>query len=527
MRRKFLAGFLSLCLALSLLPMSALAVGEDAVTPAITGITVQKDGSTYTSTRNSDGSVYLVLPGNLTLAGATLTITTNTAVNFNVGTELENGDLYATAVGTDSVNLRFNVSGMTDGSYDMALTTENHITWTGTVGNAYSMTVAILAEQLSGASLKADAMTAQTGGATNPALPIGANADINNALLTICAPNQEIVSVNYIINGTVNAWALPNGGPLYQPTFTSSAPEGWYYDTAYQQAVNFDTDTASANLPLYANTGSVSGAFMEAFTDEASVLPIYNNDDWNAFIQKAASISSSQRVELMGPIDCGNATYAPLTFAGNFNGNNFTISNATFSASSGYSGMFKTIGADQKICNLVLDNITASYASTYAGVLAGSVSGTEGHKALIQNVQVKNSSASGRSAGGIAGFIFFADVTYCSSRNTTITGIVNGGGIGGISYGQITNCYSTCAPTALQSTGGIAGKNLEGGLIQYCWCTESQVSERNTSATAVDNLVNVKSTTRSFATCTGDTSYWDDASGTSKSFIQASVTYKF
>lgn len=524
MRRKLLAGALSLCLALSLLPMSALAAGED-VTPAVASISVQKDGVTYVSTQGNDGSVQLALPGGQSLAGATLTITANTAVNFNLIAEPAVGALYASSVGEDTVGLNFNLAGLTGGDFRLNLTTEDHVTWTGTVGEAYAMTIADLAEQLAGASVQAGVMTARSGSATNPALPIGANSDLNQALLTICAPNQALASVNYVINGTVNTWQLPAGGPLYQPNFTSAQPAGWFYDTDYQQAVNFSQDTVSDGMTLYANTGSVSGAFMDAFTANESVLPIYNSTDWAAFVQKAASITSSQWVELLASIDCDNATYTPLTFAGDFNGNNFTISNATFSASSGYSGMFKSIGADQKICNLVLDGITAKYAGTYSGVLAGQISGTEGHNALIQNVQVKNSSASGRSAGGIAGFIFFADVTYCSSRNTTITGIANGGGIGGISYGQITNCYSTCGPTALQSTGGIAGKNLEGGLIQYCWCTESRVSERNTSATAANNAVSVNDST-DFNVCTGPTSKWNTGVGAAKGF-KASVKYTF
>lgn len=40
MRRKFLAGFLSLCLALSLLPMNALAVGEEDNAPTITNLSI-------------------------------------------------------------------------------------------------------------------------------------------------------------------------------------------------------------------------------------------------------------------------------------------------------------------------------------------------------------------------------------------------------------------------------------------------------------------------------------------------------
>ena len=170
-----------------------------------------------------------------------------------------------------------------------------------------------------------------------------------------------------------------------------------------------------------------------------------------------------------------------MTFAGSFNGAGFTISDATFravSTSSGdtCSGMFAKIGPGQTVANLTLQNVTAQYSGTYAGVLSGMVDGAGGGRALVQNVHVRNSSASGRSAGGVAGFIRNADVRYCSSRDTTITGLANGGGIVGLNNAKVQYCYSTCTPTALPSlfggsAGGVVGKNVRGAYTEYCWAT--------------------------------------------------------
>ena len=129
------------------------------------------------------------------------------------------------------------------------------------------------------------------------------------------------------------------------------------------------------------------------------------------------------------------------------------------------------------------------YAGEYAGVLAGMVDGWSNDRALVQNVQVRNSSVSGRSAGGVAGFIRNADVVYCSSRDTTITGVANGGGIVGLSNGKVEYSYSTTTPTALPeflrgSAGGVVGKNVRGAFTEYCWATMKVVGTKGTGTEA-------------------------------------------
>ncbi|MGN1158349.1 MAG: hypothetical protein ACI4TK_19425, partial [Agathobacter sp.] len=190
-------------------------------------------------------------------------------------------------------------------------------------------------------------------------------------------------------------------------------------------------------------------------TASTAIISVSNLDEWNAFVTACSIISSNVRVELMADIDCGGATYNALTFAGDFNGNNHIISNATFSAAGDNSGMFASIGPGQIIANLVLNGITVE-SGTNAGVLAGTIEGEENSRALIQNVQVWGGSTSGTTnAGGIAGSISFADVKYCGIYNTTIrVTYADGyaGGIAGISSGFITQCYSVSNPTALLSS---------------------------------------------------------------------------
>lgn len=261
------------------------------------------------------------------------------------------------------------------------------------------------------------------------------------------------------------------------------------------------------------------------------IIEIRNLDDWHTFVDTSAGLPANTRVELLDDIDCGGEAYDALTFAGDFNGNNYAILNATFNAVDGNCGMFATIGPGQKVCNLVLEDIIIGSGAIYAGILAGRIEGSEDNQALVQNVQVfAGEIESVYGAGGIAGFVSYADVKYCHCENATINSVGvdgGGGGIAGISYGRITDCYSICSPTALLSSGrgGIAGRNLEGGLVYSCWCTYSAAVGTTTDATTDNYMASVKANT-SLASLNLDQTYWNGTMGTATDFTDA-VIYQF
>lgn len=250
----------------------------------------------------------------------------------------------------------------------------------------------------------------------------------------------------------------------------------------------------------------------------------------------------------MEDIDCGGATYTTLTFAGNFDGQNKTISNAKFSPAAGaYAdgftesitccGLFNSLHTTQKIVNLKLDSIstTGSTLTDYSGALAGVIDGTVVNgepQALIQNVQVTNCSISGRSAAGVVGFCRGATVKFCSSKDSTISGLANGGGIVGLVSGYmgiVTNCYSTTAPTALTfmngSAGGVAGKLVRGGNTNTCWSTMTVVGNPD-AGSASNNVLAGSSTQRTEFLSNGfETTYWTIRRGTATTFT-ANVYYE-
>lgn len=235
-----------------------------------------------------------------------------------------------------------------------------------------------------------------------------------------------------------------------------------------------------AALPVGAMAAEADYAsFEEGLAEKAPILYISDKADWDAFVTNSAQVSADQRVQLTASLDLEGASYQAIQFEGDFDGGNNTISNAKFTANGKYAGMFSELGATQKIANLNLDNISAtgSVLSSYVGVLAGWVYGvneTPRENCLIQNVHVTNSSVSGYTSGGLVGYSFASMIRYCSVEDTTVSGLANGGGIVGLTYGDIVSCYTNnVAPSGLQTRGrgGIAGKLLESGSITDCWYT--------------------------------------------------------
>ena len=513
----------------TMLPVSASATETTA--PKITQMSI----AGQTSTADANGNLYLTLPANTSLAGKNFSVTTSDAVDFVAATAPAAGELYASSVSDNNVTLNFNISAGNDvdlntSTYAINVSSTDKTEWSGTFSSTYDQSMSTLASALnmSGATLRADTFVSGTTG--NASRSIRCNEDAANVQMIVYDPDTTLHTITYNYGSGSYIWTVPDGATLTQPTLPSNLKlDKWYTDAEHTQEATFG-GAVTSDVTLYATLISVEDTsdFATALARKDSVLYIKNTTDWDSFVNNASTITSAQRVELLNDIDCNNAAYTALTFAGDFNGNNHTIKNATFSQSGGNNGLFAKINAGQKVANLKLDNLTIKYASTYAGVLAGQVYGGEGNRALVQNVQVTNSSVSGRSAAGITGFTIFADVNYCSCKGTSVTGMANGAGIVGINYGIVSECYSTVTATALSTKGGITGKNLEGGKVVDCWCTMSSAAGNNADCTNVMTSVNANTTKRDMQSWGRNLSVWSFASGTNTTFISdETVSYPF
>ena len=262
--------------------------------------------------------------------------------------------------------------------------------------------------------------------------------------------------------------------------------------------------------------------------EEALIYQIWGLADWEAFVAESADLPSNCRVELMDDINCGGAAYDALAFAGDFNGNNHTISNATFDAVDGNSGMFSVIGSGQIIANLTLSAITVN-GGAYAGALVGAVS----PDALIQNIQVRNSAIQSIHAAGVVGIANGAIVQFCSSRDTQITGQFTAAGVVGVNnYAAVKHCYSTCTPTAVGGAiGGVIGRKANGGYAEYCWATMIVVGTSDGSGTDIALLVVNQHTSEDDFVDAGfnaeGAEYWVLEEGISTHFDISAVTYSF
>lgn len=551
MRRRILASALALCMAFSL---AVTASATEGTVPEITGMDITYGGSNIEKS-TSNGSYIFTANGNTDVVDYTASVELSSDATFTVTAPSE-GQLYVASVNGNTATLKFkvtinNVDLSTNDTYTLTFTNTSGTTWTGGLTNAGDMTIEDLGTLLADQNIQLAPGALGTGSLARTVL---VNQDISEVMLILCDPDATIYTVNYVVNNSTITWKLPAGMAMPVPNVSLSEGQSiaWYTDSTCTTALASDA-AVSGNTTLYANItgGSTTPGTGDTFYNalvSGQTATIEDLDDWNTFVANSDKAVAGQLIKLGSNINCGNAQYDSLTFAGNFDGCGNTISNATFRAvNSGYynstesdivcSGMFARLGAGQIVANLTLDNITAQYASTYSAPLAGLADGTSSQRVLIQNVQVRNSSASGRTAAGVVGFTRNTTVRFCSSRDTTITGLANGGGIVGINNARVEFCYSTTSPSALPSifggsTGGVVSKNVRGGFTNTCWSTMTVVGASDAGGTDLRALVidpdseDGTTFTNAGFNAEGEV-YWVLGEEDSTDFLTSAVTYTF
>jgi uncharacterized repeat protein (TIGR02543 family) len=517
---------------------------EDAEAPYVKALAFTVNGEN----RNLDvygGNWYLQLEKDVSIRDCAVSVTTSEPVTFVENETPPAGALYVSSYLQTSNTVAFNFNATVSGAdmngslFRLYMQSSDGEVWTSNnslLSNLADVQMAALATGLSAydnIGLAAGAMKSVETGATSAFWRILCNQDSENVWFIFCNEDCTTYTVTYNLGNATYEWELPANAPLLTPTMQLASGltfEGWYSDSSYSEQVEIDADTTvTKNMTLYAKiTGSTDG-FAAQIEGNETVLTINSLEDFNVFAQRASEIDSDRRVRLGNDIDCNNTTYTAITFSGDFDGNGKTISNATFNANGDNSGMFATIGAGQVIANLTLSNITVNYGEN-AGVLAGSISATNSSPALIQNVQIRGGTVKGRNMGALVGYTFLSNIKYCSSRDTTFSGLVNAGGIAGISYSVISNCYSTCDLSQFtMSKGGIVAKNQEAGRVEWCWTTYSKViASSHADSSEENNFENFSkyNTVAKVSKLGFDTTYWALGAGADTGFKDA-VYYNF
>ena len=498
MNKRLLSSALALCMVGSMLPAAALAAetGPSAIGMTVMGEAAQPDGPALKTTIGNDTPV--------SFNG--ISLVASEAVDFQVqdGYGSAQDVIYVSVAADGSATLTARIAAGSSGEIQTAsisLTSGDDVTWTGSGSGFAGVTVGALANELGNRAITipAGGMVSQADGSSSPEAVLRANQDAANVYLMLYPASLEEYTVTYDYGVGTYTFVLPAGSTLTDislPEQTGQEFEGWYTDEDCTIPAALNT-AVNSNLTLYADVTATTetSTFTEALDRGDSILPISNLADFTAFVARADEVTANQRVELQNDLDLEDGSFSAISgFDGDFDGQNYTISNGTFTAVGDNAGMFATLGAGQVVANLTLKNIdVGSTFTTYSGTLVGSASGVESAgsgQVTIQNVHVTgDGSVSGRTAGGIAGYIIWTDVKYCSVvEPVSVSGLVNAGGIVGMSYNNVTDCYTTISPSALLRSGGIVGNNLDNGAyITRCWTTDGDVfgdSDNETIVTA-------------------------------------------
>ena len=196
----------------------------------------------------------------------------------------------------------------------------------------------------------------------------------------------------------------------------------------------------------------------------------------------------------------GNTLETP--FAGNLNGNKYSIKNFTITSSDVYAGLFGYVTGN--ISNLALENVTITHtndtdAKLYVGVLVGYLTGN------IDNVYATGTLISTTKndvyAGGLFGYLTgtvtnsYANVTVSLTSTNKhayaggLVGQVDGTITGSFAYGNVT-AKGTLAN--LSHNGGLVGKN--NGTITDSYRFSEQVLTKYTTKDSADNTDGIEVT---------------------------------
>ena len=290
------------------------------------------------------------------------------------------------------------------------------------------------------------------------------------------------VTFNYNYTGAPAAGtqSVMHGGALTAPT--APTREGYNFGGWHTDPDPDSTDLYVFTTPVYkdftlyakwvvgpAGTGTQEDPFLVRNETELRYVgrgtensdPSYQDWTLTAHYKQTANIT-------LPSVAAGQSNWTRIgnsSFTGSYNGGGHTITGLTIDTTASEQGMFRYIGSVGKVENLGLIGINIKSTSTDIGGIVGISFGT------IQNCYVTGSVTGGNGrVGGIVGTIQSGAIQNCYVAGS-VTGAA--GQIGGIagriedSSGTIRNCYVTGSIYGTTSyVGGIVGINY--GSVLNC-----------------------------------------------------------
>ncbi len=217
---------------------------------------------------------------------------------------------------------------------------------------------------------------------------------------------------------------------------------------------------------------------------------LYNIRDYVGAQHSDKHFMQTMNIDLgIPPYNTGEG-WQPLSginnFMGNYNGNNYQISNLTISRESTNQSLFgRSVNAT--ISNVRLVSVNISGRSNSGGLVSTTL------ETFIRNVEVSGTISGEYNVGGIAGSISDESTisTSFSSGNVSATGFTAGvGGIAGSSSNSIIrNSYSSMDVSGRsRNVGGLVGVQTQGS-IENCLATGLVIVESTEMAWHVGGLV--------------------------------------
>ena len=130
---------------------------------------------------------------------------------------------------------------------------------------------------------------------------------------------------------------------------------------------------------------------------------------------------AGKTIELMTDVDLGGQTWTPIkSFAGEFDGNDKTISNLVIDATSARGGFFNVIeaGDGERVHDLTLTNVKATVGNNRFGTLANSVQGIV-NRVTVKDVEVTTTDSAAW-VGGMCAFMSWPWMNDCTVENVTV-----------------------------------------------------------------------------------------------------------
>ena len=328
-------------------------------------------------------------------------------------------------------------------------------------------------------------------------------------------------TISYNLNGGTNNENNPSTYTFISTTInllpatkTGSSFSGWYNNPVFNGSPVAEITTGTTgDITLYAKwsnyfaggNGTEESPFqisnkVQLYTFANLINNSSTNSSYNTlYYQLTANIIfANDESEQWTPIGI-NSTYY---FAGTFNGNNYTITNLTMTASIlGFNsyGLFGYVNGESEntaeISNIGFINIKADLtlnSSLYLGAVAGYVSYTDILNCYNTGLIVINATNSNSYVGGLVGYTNnTSQIEDCyNTANIEAEGISTFiGGILAYSNGTviINDCYNigelTINPVGSYSyAGGIAGRVYNLSEINNCYNTANIIAESTNSA---------------------------------------------